>query len=166
MIIMANQQLILYFSYSGHTKKMADELGRQLDGATEVEIKTQKPYPKDYNQALGVSHLEYSNQLLPNLSNETITNMADYQQIFVGFPIWKFSVPMAVVSFLNDYDLMGKDLYIFDSYDFSTQNNSRRDLKDFLNLTVKDELSIQSANTLHPAELIAQWLKQNKINAK
>lgn len=163
MIIMAKQQLILYFSYSGHTKKMADELSRQLGDVKTVEIKTKKPYPSDYNQALAVSHIEYVNQLLPNLSNETIENMDDYDQIFVGFPIWEFSIPMAVVSFLNDYDLSKKEIYLFDSYDFSNHNNGQRDLKDILGLSVKSELSIQSANTLYPAEPIAKWLKDNKL---
>lgn len=163
MIIMAKQQLILYFSYSGHTKKMADELSRQLGDVKTVEVKTKKPYSSDYNQALAVSHIEYTNQLLPNLSNDKIDNMDDYDQIFVGFPIWEFSVPMAVVSFLNDYDLSKKDIYIFDSYDFSSQNNSQRDLKDILGLTAKSELSIQSANTLHPEKPIEKWLKENKI---
>lgn len=163
MIIMANQQLILYFTYSGHTKKMAEVLSHQLGDVKTVEIKTKKPYPADYNQALAVSHIEYVNQLLPNLSNDKIDDMEDYQQIFVGYPIWEFSMPMAVISFLNDYDLSKKDLYLFDSYDFSNQNNSRRDLKDILSLTAKSELSIQSANTLHSEKPIEKWLKALKI---
>ena len=104
--------LTAYFSKSGRTKSIAEFISRELDAPLH-EIITQKKYPRTYFMTLLESRKEFKHNERPALTGEPVPNFPDYQRILLGFPVWFWTCPMAVVSWLKTYDFTGKDIYPF-----------------------------------------------------
>lgn len=94
--------LVAYFSYSGTTKSVAERLASATSG-TLFQIQTVKSYSNVYTQA----NREIRRNERPELS-EIVTNMEQYDIVFVGFPVWWHATPAPINSFLESYDLTGK----------------------------------------------------------
>ena len=97
-----NNVLIAYFSYSGTTKGIAESLSQKLD-ADLFEITPKKTYDNVYTE----SNSEIRKSERPELT-DTVSNIDEYDIIFVGFPIWWHATPAPVNTFLESYDLTGK----------------------------------------------------------
>ena len=78
--------LVAYFSHSGNTKKIAEEI-QSKTGADIFEIKTVNAYSDDYNTVLDEAKAEQKDSARPELS-EQAKDMAQYQTVIIGFPIW------------------------------------------------------------------------------
>jgi flavodoxin len=102
--------LVAYFSHSGNTKRVAEQI-HKLVGGDMHEIKTVVPYPTDYNECVEVAKKEKETNARPELSTK-VDNMASYDVIFVGYPIW-WTVPMPIYTFLESYNLSGKTVIPF-----------------------------------------------------
>lgn len=94
--------LVAYFSYSGTTKNVATALSEKT-GADLFEIAPQKEYSNVYMQ----SNSEIRRGSRPELT-ENVSNMDDYDIVFVGYPVWWHATPAPVNTFLESYDLKGK----------------------------------------------------------
>lgn len=94
--------LVAYFSYSGTTKNIANSISEKT-GADLFEIETQEGYSNVYLE----SNLEIRTNQKPVLT-DTVPNMAEYDVVFVGFPVWWHATPAPINSFLESYDLEGK----------------------------------------------------------
>lgn len=94
--------LVAYFSYSGTTKNIATALSEKT-GADLFEITPQQEYSNVYLQ----SNSEIRRGAKPELA-QTVSNMADYDIVFVGYPVWWHATPAPVNTFLESYDLNGK----------------------------------------------------------
>ncbi len=103
--------LVAYFSRTGTTERYAQTI-QSLTGADIVEIETVVPYPSDYATTTDVARDELNANARPELST-VVDDMDQYDVIFVGYPIWWHAPPMAVLSFLEDYDLGGKTIVTF-----------------------------------------------------
>lgn len=108
------RKLAAYFSASGVTKKLAENLAKVIE-ADIFEIVPQKPYTE--------ADLKWTNPLA-RCNKEKIgkkevpvkgkvDNMAEYDTIFLGFPIWYWGAPNVVNTFVKEYDLGGKKIVIF-----------------------------------------------------
>ena len=109
------KQLVVYFSVEyGNTKKIAEAIANDLK-ADIVSIEPKKPYTKsDINWRNPLSRC--NREFFTKKKNEIATkvdNMSDYDEIYVGFPIWYGCAPLVVNDFLSEYDLTGKKLYVF-----------------------------------------------------
>lgn len=103
--------LIAYFSHTGNTRKAANQI-HELVGGDIVEIKTEIPYPTNYNECADLAKKEKESNARPKLSIK-VENMNSYDVIFVGYPIWWYTAPMAIHTFLESYDLSGKTVIPF-----------------------------------------------------
>ena len=111
----ANGQKILvaYFSWGGNTRKLAHEIHAKVGGDIfEIKTKDQNRYPDDYKSATIVARKEFAENNRPELA-ETLGNIADYDIILLGFPIWWHTAPMAVQVFLESHNLAGKTIVPF-----------------------------------------------------
>lgn len=63
---------------------------------------------------------------------ETVENMDDYDVIFLGYPNWWYSCPMALISFLEEYDFSGKQVYLFCSHGTGGLANSVEDITEVI----------------------------------
>ena len=107
--------LVAYFSASGVTAKAAKALA-QAAGADLYEIKPAIPYPKaDLNWTDKTSRSSVEMQdpsSRPALADQT-AQIANYDVVFLGFPIWWYVAPTIVNSFLESYDFAGKTIVLF-----------------------------------------------------
>ena len=99
--------LIAYYSYSGNTETMAQEIQNQVGG--DLFIIERK---EEYNDLYTEAEEEINDNERPKLSN-TVENITQYDVIFIGFPIWWGVAPRVVNTFIENSDLKDKDLIVF-----------------------------------------------------
>lgn len=110
-----SKDLVIYFSKSGNTERVGKLIAENI-GADLYEIKEKDEYTKEdlnwHDPDSRVTKEMGDLDAHPELK-ELPDNIEDYDRIFLGFPIWWYSVPKVVLSFLENYDLTGKDLVVF-----------------------------------------------------
>lgn len=110
-----SKKLVAFFSASGSTRKLANTLAEVL-GADTYEIKPATPYTgKDlnWNNSQSRSSVEMADiNSRPELADKS-AKIADYDTIFLGFPIWWYVAPHIINSFLESYDFSGKTIVLF-----------------------------------------------------
>ncbi len=119
--------LIVYYSRTGNTRAVA-EMIREATGGDLVELRTVKPYPADYDAVVDVAKKELRAKARPAISTD-IPDMARYRTVFVGYPCWWGTMPMAFFTFLEKYDLSGKVVVPFTTHGGSGFGDSLSDLK-------------------------------------
>ncbi|MBQ8076906.1 MAG: NAD(P)H-dependent oxidoreductase [Eubacterium sp.] len=109
-----SKKLVAYFSASGTTATKAKALA-EAAGLDLYEIKPEKAYTKSdlhWMNPLSRSSKEMKKGIKPALADAN-ANIADYDVIFVGFPIWWYVAPTIINSFLEAYDFSGKKVVLF-----------------------------------------------------
>lgn len=107
--------LVAYFSASGTTKDVAEQLAKAAN-ADLFEIKPVQPYTNadlDWMNKNSRSTLEMNDPSSRPAIAEKCENMADYDTVFVGFPIWWYIAPTIIDTFLESYDFSGKTIVPF-----------------------------------------------------
>ena len=106
--------LVAYFSASGVTRKVAHNLADILK-ADISEIKPAVPYDRadlDWNNSNSRSSVEMNHPMARPEIAEKI-DVAPYDKIFIGFPIWWYTAPRIINTFLESADFTGKKIYLF-----------------------------------------------------
>ena len=107
--------LVAYFSASGTTEKVARNLAQAANAAL-YEIRPAVPYTKadlNWMDKKSRSTVEMNDKSSrPALSDQN-ANVADYDTILLGFPIWWYVAPTIINSFLESYDFSGKKIVLF-----------------------------------------------------
>ncbi len=107
--------LVAYFSASGVTAKAASALASAIDGDL-YEIKPAVPYThadlnwRDQNSRSSIEMKDPTSR--PALA-DTNAPIAGYDRIFLGFPIWWYTAPAIIRTFLESYDFSGKTIILF-----------------------------------------------------
>lgn len=149
--------LILYFSMTGNTETVANFIHDEVGGDI-VKLETQETYPDDYNDLLDVAQEEQSENARPELST-TIDNLDDYDTIFLGYPIWWGDMPMAIYSFLDNYDLSGKTIAPFVTSGGSGLSGTPSNIKnEEPNANVVEGLSIYDSDARSSRNEVVDWL--------
>lgn len=107
--------LIVYYSPEDYVKNLAQAIHDQTDGDL-FEILPRHKYPEDHNEMLLQAAAEFEDGFLPYLPFK-MGSLERYDIIFIGSPVWNGHLPPAVSSFFNDYDLSGKKIIPFFSFD-------------------------------------------------
>lgn len=110
-----SKTVVAYFSASGVTKRTAERLAKEKN-ADLYEICPAEPYTRadlDWMNQKSRSSLEMTNDASRPLLASKDFNVERYDEIYLGFPIWWGVAPHIVNSFLEGYDLSGKDIYPF-----------------------------------------------------
>ena len=105
------KMLIVYYSFSGNTKYIAEKI-REKTGGDLFEIETVKTYPSEYSALTEEAKRELQEGDLPALKKGP-PNMSSYDLILVGGPVWWYTVPTPVMSFLRQADFAGKKASAF-----------------------------------------------------
>jgi flavodoxin len=124
----ASRTLVACFSRSGNTRVIAGQLHRDL-GADLFEILRAEPYPEDYEQTVEQAQHERDAGITPALKAR-LPNAAQYDAIFLGFPVWGETAPPIIRSFLAAHDLSGKDIRPFITHGGYGLGNSLSVLRD------------------------------------
>jgi flavodoxin len=151
--------LIAYFSRTGNTEVIANQI-RESIGGTVFRIATVDPYPQDYDAVVNVAKREQKNGFRPKLSNP-VANMEPYGVVFIGYPNWWSTMPMAVFSFLETYDFSGKNIVPFCTHGGSGLGRSMDDLREICPRSViLDGLAIRGENVTAAKKDVGAWLSR------
>ena len=107
--------LVAYFSATGHTETIAEYLQTALD-ADLYEIVPQEPYTADdldYNTDGCRANREQNDDSARPAISGGVEDMAGYDVVFIGYPIWWGQAPKIVYTFLESYDFSGKTIVPF-----------------------------------------------------
>ncbi len=148
--------LVAYFSWGGTTRKVAQTI-QEKTGGDLFEIKTETPYPADYQAVVDIGKKEKDDNVRPKLAGP-LPDLKNYDVILLGFPIWWYIEPMAVKTFVEEQDLSGKIILPFATSGGSGIESSVTDLRKTLpHAQVKDGLLANSTGG------IDDWLKENGL---
>lgn len=142
---------------TGNTGVVAHMIG-ELTGAELFSIRTAEQYPTSYDETVDQGQEENSADARPELSTH-IEDLEQYDVIFLGFPNWWYDMPMAVYSFLDEYDFAGKTIVPFvtsGGSGFSSAIGTIEDLEP--EAVVTEGLSIGARNSTQAQDEISSWL--------
>lgn len=107
--------LVAYFTRSGNTQVIAGTIHRALK--TDLfQIKPARPYPEDYEENVRQAAAETARGYEPPLEAR-VTNLAAYDEIYLGHPVWGTTLPPVIRSFLRAHDFRGKTIRPFITHD-------------------------------------------------
>lgn len=173
-----NKVLIAYFSWAenavqdnidamtsasvkspGNVSQLAQWIGNETGGDL-FSIQVTEPYPADWNGCLSRANKEKSDGTHPALS-ETLENISEYDTIFLGYPNWWYSCPMAIFSFIDTHDLSDKNIYLFCSHGTGGLAGSVRDITAALpeSAVISDNVfDVFEDDTADAKEDLQEWL--------
>ncbi|MBA2840419.1 flavodoxin [Methanococcus maripaludis] len=166
-----NKCLIAYFSRAGNNyvggqivnlqvgnTKIVAETIHEIIGGDLFQIDTVTPYPKDYSATTNVAKKELNENARPKLTGH-VTNMDSYDTIFLGYPNWLGTAPMAVFTFLEEYDFSGKTIIPFCTHEGSGMGHSESDIeKTCPDAKILNVLSIYGSQVNSSKKDIEKWL--------
>lgn len=126
-----SKNLVAYFSCTGTTKKVSENLAEAISGDL-YEILPLKPYTNEdlnWRNKDSRTSLEMNNNDSRPEINGKINNMEEYDKIFLGFPIWWYTAPKIIHTFLESYDFSGKTIVVFYTSGGSGLGDTISDLK-------------------------------------
>lgn len=109
--VASDKILIVYLSRTKNTKAVAEMIQEQV-GGTLIEVELVTPYPEDYRAIVAQVARENESGFLPPLKTK-ISNLDQYEVIYLGFPTWGMQLPPPMKSFLHENDLSGKTVIPF-----------------------------------------------------
>ncbi len=99
-------KLVVYFSYTNNTRKIANRIKEKLN-CDILEIKTVIPYSEDYQSVVDDEHNSEASNYLPEIQDIGI-DLSKYDEIILGTPVWWYRPVPAIRTFLTQNDLSGK----------------------------------------------------------
>ena len=142
----------------GTTEYVAEQI-RQMTGGDIHRIETVDSYTADFDELRDVNHAEMQQGVLPELKESNL-DISGYDTVFVGYPVWATSVPQAVLSFLDEYDLSGKTVIPFCTHDGYGAGRSYQVIAEASHAAVSQEgLAIEAKDVPDAHNTIADWLE-------
>ena len=145
--------LVVYFSRAdentggvgyiekGNTKILAEMIAERTHGDL-FEIKTVKPYPKEYRPATEAAKQEKEENVRPEIVGE-LPDLSKYDVVFLGYPIWWSDMPMPVYTFLDRENFAGKIILPFCTHEGSGLSDTQRSIADVTKADVREGFALQ-----------------------
>lgn len=135
-------------------KMVQDAVGGDL-----FQIVTVKSYPENYRETTDVASQELGQNARPELAAH-VENMADYGVIILCYPNWWGTIPMAVFTFLEEYDFSGKTIAPLCTHEGSRLGRSVADITKLCpQSTILDGLAIRGGSVKNAQNEVAEWLR-------
>ena len=106
-----NKKLVVYFSYTGNTRKIAQKVKEELH-CDILELKPVKPYSTDYQTVVDEEQNNESTKKTPEIQDINI-DLNNYDEIIIGTPVWWYTIAPVVRTFLKQNDLTKKTIIPF-----------------------------------------------------
>lgn len=143
----------------GNTESAAKEIQKQTGGRL-FQIKTVKKYPVSHSKCSEIASEEIKKDARPELSTH-VKGMEDYDVVYIGFPIWVYREPMAIRTFLEEYDFSGKTVIPFCTSMAVGIKTSMGDIKKLCpEAKVSDGLRLETEQEDFSKQ-ISRWIKKN-----
>ena len=154
--------LVAYFSRTGNTRVIAGQVRRALD-ADFSEILPTEAYPEDYEATVRQAQRQREAGYEPPLK-ATLANIASYEVIFLGFPIWGMTAPAVIRSFLSGHDLSGKTLVPFVTHGGYGLGNSLSVVADHApQARLLEGFVMQAEQERETLAQVTRWLRATRI---
>ena len=155
--------LVVYFSWSGHLESMSGWVADETGGDV-IRVLTKEEYPKSYNDTADRAKKEQDNGLRPAINVElTAEQLAKYDTVFLGYPVWWYDLPMPMWTFLESVDLSGKTVIPFFSHEGSSDGanslNTIQTLAKGADVKIGDALSIRGGKVDSSENDVREWVK-------
>ena len=151
--------LVVYFSHTGNTENVANFIHEAVGGDI-IKLETEEQYTDNYNDLLDIAQEEQNDNARPALSTQ-IDNIDNYDTIFLGYPIWWGDMPMALYTFLDEYDLSGKTIAPFTTSGGSGLSGTPSNIEDEEpNATVTEGLSVRDSSSKNSQSAVNEWLSK------
>jgi len=149
--------LVVYYSQSNTTKTVAQEFQKQL-GCDIVEIECVEPYTGEFGAVAARWQEEQKSGKTAEIK-PLAKNIADYDVIFLGYPIWGGVYASPVATFLKDTDFAGKKLVPFCTFGSGGLNTSVAELKkNAKNAQIFDGYGVRQARVASAPAEVEQFL--------
>ena len=140
----------------GNTEKVANIIS-ELTGADKLKLVQKKPYAKDYQTCIEEAKYDLDNNIRPELINMP-KDLNDYDEIYLGYPNYWGTMPMAVYSFLEKCDFSGKVIHPFCTHEGSGLSRTVEDIeKTVPGAIVKRGLAINGSRVDDSTKQIENW---------
>lgn len=165
------KKLVIYFSHTGENY-MSDGIRNITKGNTEIvaeqiakltnadlfKVETIIEYPYGYYDCCKVAEEELRNNERPKLKNNLL-DISQYDTIYVGYPIWCGTCPMAIFTVLENLDFTGKIIKPFATHEGSGLASSISDIKRACpNAIISEGLAIRGSNASNSSDLLENWI--------
>lgn len=153
--------LVAYFSATGTTKEAATQLAKAAN-ADLYEIVPEKPYTSadlDWNDDNSRSSVEMKNPKSRPAIKGKVENLGQYDTVYVGFPIWWYTAPTIINTFVESNDLKGKTVITFATSGGSAVTKATKDLKAAYPGINWKEGSLLNGRTLQEAKALVGKVK-------
>ena len=166
-----SKSLVIYFSRAGENyfggelknieKGNTEVIAEYIQNETSADLFKVEPaveYPDDYMKCIDVAQKEQNDDARPEIK-ETLTDISEYDTIFIGFPNWWGTLPMPMWTQLEQLDFTGKIVKSFVTHEGSGFGSSQNDLKKLCEgAEIKNGLSIPGANVYDAQDNVAHWV--------
>ena len=154
-----NKTLVSYFSASGVTRSVAEKIS-EVVGADLFEIEPVNHYTSedlDWTNKESRTTIEMNDKSSrPEIKNK-VNNLNDYDTVIIGFPVWWYTAPTIINTFIEENDLTNKKVYIFVTSGGSSFGGSLKDLRNtYPNINFVDGKRFTGSET---SDDILDWLK-------
>lgn len=149
----------------GNTAVLAGYIHDAVGGDL-FSIQVEEPYPDNYDDILDRAAGELDGEARPALKTH-VEDMEQYGIVFLGFPNWWYSCPMAVKSFVEEYDFSGKTVIPFVAHGTGGISGAVRDMQRCLpeDCTVLEPIGVYRSNVHSCQAEIEAWIEEIRLNA-
>lgn len=151
--------LITYFSASGTTEKIAKQIAETIEGDL-FTIEPKEPYTDadlNWMDKKSRSSIEMQDKTSRPEILKKVENLNDYNRIIIGFPVWWYTAPTIINTFIEQNDLSNKAIYIFVTSGGSSFAGSLKDLQN----TYPELNFVNGIRFTNPSvEDIKEWLEK------
>lgn len=142
----------------GNTEKAARMLA-DLTGGELYKIEQAQPYSDDYDTCTAEAKADLRNNARPEVLNLP-GDLDAYDEIYLGYPNYWGTMPMAVYTFLENYDFTGKTIHPFCTHEGSGLSRTEQDIqKAAPGAVVAKGLAIHGSGVDGAGDALAQWVK-------
>lgn len=156
-----SKTLVAYFSATGATKRLAEKIANTLE-ADIFEIEPVAKYTEDdlkWPSRDNRSCIEMKNKNFRPCVLNKLSNTEEYDKIFIGFPVWYYTAPTIINTFIEENNLSGKDTYVFVTSGVNSVEKSLNDLqKSYPNINFISGKRFSGA--FYPREVL-NWIEEN-----
>lgn len=156
---MSKKSLVLYYSWSGNTRKIAELIARET-GADLRELQPENAYSQNYDNVLTQAKREIQGKWYPALRPIDM-DWSAYETIYLGTPNWWSTMAPPVASFLNEVMPTEKSIAPFCTHGGGGAGHIANDVAKFcIGCDVLPLLTVQGDGGAQAERLVEQWLKQ------
>ena len=146
----------------GNTEVVAQMIQKKTGGDL-FHIETVAAYPKGYTETTEVAKNELRTKARPELKRK-VENIGAYDVLFLGYPNWWGTPPMAIFTFLESYNFSGKTIVPFCTHEGSGMGHSEKDIaKSCPKATVLPGIAIQGSSVSSAEAEVSSWIDKMGI---